>query len=112
MSKVYLPKCDESVADGSNGTTNGGASADEEAKFNFSYVECLLFAFHTLMRHHHGEFLSGEEPSSKERLRDLRQRLQYFAKGTQNYIKELRNTLGSSTPVSKQDEDVMWYVTK
>ena len=101
-----MPKSDEATT----ATDNRNGGDEEEAKFNFSYVECLLFAFHTLMRHHHAEFLSVDEPACKERLRDLRLRLQYFAKGTQNYIKELRNTLGSSTLANKQDEDVRSFI--
>lgn len=62
---------------------------EEQAKFNFSYVECLLYAFHVLAKFDQSFFFF----ENKERLKDFRLRLQYFAKGTQNYIKELRNTL-------------------
>jgi len=42
-----------------------------------------MFAFHALGRYH-PEFLSADE--NKERLKDFRLRLGYFARGTQNYI--------------------------
>ncbi len=64
--------------------------SNDEAKFNFSFVECLMFSFHSLGRHFQ-EFLTDD--GEKERLKDFRIRLQYFATGTQNYIKELRNTI-------------------
>lgn len=54
-----------------------------------------MYSFHELGKFK-PEFLSGDE--SKERLKDFRVRLQYFATGTQNYIKELKNT------VSKDDQ--------
>lgn len=79
---------------------------NSEAKFNFSYVECLLLSFHHVARHNQ-EFLSAE--SNKERLKDLRLRLQYFAKGTQNYIKELRNLLFKAGNANKDDEEVYLY---
>ena len=77
--------------------------ADNETKFNFSFVECLMFSFHALGRHCQ-EFLTHD--SEKERLKDFRIRLQYFATGTQNYIKELRNTIlinNDSQEVRKRD---------
>ena len=61
-----------------------------------------MYAFHVLARYH-PEFLSSEK--NKDRLKDFRLRLQYFAKGTQNYIKELRNTLSNSDS-NKENEEV------
>jgi hypothetical protein len=77
----------------------------EDDKFNFSYVECLLFAFHMIVKAQ-PEYLSG--PEAKDKLRDFRLRLQYFAIGTQNYIKELRNSLGSGA--TKEEEQVNFLV--
>jgi hypothetical protein len=73
---------------------------EADLKFNFSYVECLMFAFHVLGRYH-AEFLSADE--NKDRLKDFRHRLQYFAKGTQNYIKELRNSLSNTSITAKEN---------
>ena len=82
---------------------DGELHEEDELKFNFSYVECLMFAFHLLGRFH-PEFLAADE--NKERLKDFRLRLQYFAKGTQNYIKELRNSLSNTSITSKENEEV------
>jgi hypothetical protein len=76
-------------------------------KFNFSYVECLMFSFHILGRFHQ-EFLSSE--NNKERLKDFRLRLQYFAKGTQNYIKELKNSLKDISTINKENEEVFYFI--
>ena len=76
---------------------------EEEAKFNFSYVECLMYAFHQIAKFH-PSFLLTEE--NKEKLKDFRHRLQYFAKGTQNYIKELRNSISNSPITNKENEEV------
>ena len=82
--------------------TENQETDQQEAKFNFSYVECLMYAFHILARYNQ-DFLSSEK--NKERLKDFRLRLQYFAKGTQNYIKELRHTLSNSDN-NKENEEV------
>ncbi len=81
---------------------NDQEQREQEAKFNFSYVECLLYSFHLLAKFQ-ATFLTSDE--NKERLRDFRIRLQYFAKGTQNYIKELRNTLNGNIN-QKENEEV------
>ena len=106
----YLPKppvdTDESSAEAAAVSVESGGGS-EDAKFNFSYVECLLLAFHALAKCN-AEFLAtSDDESSRERLRDLRLRLTYFAKGTQNYIKELRNLLlATSSPLnSKPNEE-------
>ncbi|RNA30903.1 apoptosis inhibitor 5 isoform X2 [Brachionus plicatilis] len=74
----------------------------EHVRFNFSYVECLIYTFHVLARSKQ-EFLSADQ--NKDKLKDFRLRLQYFAKGTKNYIKELRNTLINSSLNAKTDAD-------
>ncbi len=88
----YLPKPNEALE-----------SPEEDVKFNFSYVECLMFAFHTLGRYH-PEFLAADE--NKERLKDFRLRLGYFARGTQNYIKELRSAVINTSENTKDNEEV------
>ena len=97
--KEYLPKparLEEAEQQAENVNNNAG-----EAKFNFSYVECLLLSFHAITKFSQ-EFLTGDE--NKERLKDFRIRLQYFGKGTQNYIKELRNLLAKSDPSSRNEQ--------
>jgi hypothetical protein len=85
----YLPKPNE-------------AETDEDIKFNFSCVECLMYSFHVLGRFH-PEFLAAEE--NKERLKDFRLRLGYFARGTQNYIKELRSAVTNTAVTIKENEE-------
>lgn len=45
--------------------------SNDETKFNFSFVECLMYAFHALGRHAQ-DFLTDE--NEKERLKDFRLR--------------------------------------
>jgi len=85
---------------------NDQEQREQEAKFNFSYVECLLHSFHSLAKFQPAFLISDE---NKERLRDFRMRLQYFAKGTQNYIKELKNTLNGNTN-QKENEEVDSFI--
>lgn len=75
--------------------------ASEETKYSFSYVECLLYSFHVLAKYN-PEFLATDE--NKERLKDFRFRLQYLAKSSQNYIKEIRNTLSVANGVKENEE--------
>lgn len=82
---------------------NDGLSANEQPKFDFSFVECLMFAFHQIARKSPG-FLTDE--ANAERLKDFRLRLQYFARGVQVYIKQLRQALqGKTGDVLKTDEN-------
>lgn len=75
----------------------------QEPKFQFSYVECLMYLFHQLGRKY-PEFLTDE--SNAERLKDFRLRLQYFARGVQIYIKQLRQDLqGKTGDALKTDEN-------
>lgn len=48
------------------------AEEAEQPKLEFSVVECLLFAFHQLVKDRHIDFLTADEHS--ERLKDFRQR--------------------------------------
>ncbi|ESO91609.1 hypothetical protein LOTGIDRAFT_191299, partial [Lottia gigantea] len=82
---------------------NDATVANEQPKLEFSYVECLMFAFHQLGAKCPG-FLADEE--NAERLKDFRLRLQYFARGVQVYIKQLRAALQGKTGDSlKSDEN-------
>lgn len=96
----YLPKPEFD----SGGNTVANATKTEDEKFNFSYVECLLYAFHAVVRHHDA-YLTAHDEVSRERAREFRLRLQYFAKGTQNYIKELRNSLLTASIANNQSEE-------
>ena len=62
-----------------------------------------MYSFHVLARQQ-TDFLCGDE--NKERLKEFRLRLQYFAKGTQNYIKELRNSISNTSITAKENEEV------
>ncbi|KAL4225441.1 Apoptosis inhibitor 5 [Mactra antiquata] len=73
-----------------------------EPKLQFSYVECLMYTFHQFGRKY-PDFLTLEQ--SAERLKDFRLRLQYFARGVQIYIKQLRLDLqGRTGDALKSDE--------
>lgn len=75
---------------------------NSEPKLQFSYVECLIFAFHQLAKKN-PEFLT--ETTAAERLRDFRLRLQYFAQGCQVYIKQLKLSLQGKTGPALQEEE-------
>jgi len=72
-----------------------------DLKLNFSYVECLMFTFHGLGKQC-PEFLTEE--ASAERLRVFRIRLQYFARGLNVYIKQLKIAL-TEKQGKKEDEE-------
>uniref|UniRef100_A0A8C5DI54 Apoptosis inhibitor 5 n=1 Tax=Gouania willdenowi TaxID=441366 RepID=A0A8C5DI54_GOUWI len=81
---------------------NGENSTSEEPKLQFSYVECLLFGFHQLGRKL-PDFLLDKVDA--ERLKDFKIRLQYFARGLQVYIRQLRVALqGKSGDALKTEE--------
>jgi len=75
---------------------------NSEPKLQFSYVECLIFAFHQLAKKN-PEFLT--DTTAAERLKDFRLRLQYFAQGCQVYIKQLRLSLQGKTGPALQEEE-------
>ncbi|TNN41796.1 Apoptosis inhibitor 5 [Liparis tanakae] len=82
---------------------DGESAASEEPKLQFSYVECLLFSFHQLGKKL-PDFLL--EKVDAERLKDFKIRLQYFARGLQVYIRQLRVALqGKSGDALKTDEN-------
>ncbi|XP_056272451.1 apoptosis inhibitor 5 [Pseudoliparis swirei] len=82
---------------------DGESAATEEPKLQFSYVECLLFSFHQLGKKL-PDFLL--EKVDAERLKDFKTRLQYFARGLQVYIRQLRVALqGKSGDALKTDEN-------
>ncbi|XP_013381640.1 apoptosis inhibitor 5-like [Lingula anatina] len=80
----------------------------EQPKLEFSYVESLMFAFHQIARKE-PQFLTGEE--NAERLKDFRLRLQYFARGIQVYIKQLRMALQGKTGEALKTEESKLKVT-
>ncbi|KAK7491464.1 hypothetical protein BaRGS_00017293 [Batillaria attramentaria] len=82
---------------------NEELSATEEPKLKFSFVECLMFAFHQIARRC-PQFLADE--ANAERLKDFKLRLQYFARGVQVYIKQLRAALqGKSGDALRTEEN-------
>lgn len=81
---------------------NGENSASEEPKLQFSYVECLLFSFHQLGKKL-PDFLVDKVDA--ERLKDFKIRLQYFARGLQVYIRQLRMALQGKTGDALKTEE-------
>lgn len=70
-----------------------------EPRLEFSYVECLMYAFHKLLKQCPDFF------SDAERLKDFKIRLQYFARGIQGYIKKLREALTGKTAEELKSDD-------
>ncbi|XP_069761959.1 apoptosis inhibitor 5 isoform X2 [Narcine bancroftii] len=81
---------------------NGENAGNEEPKLQFSYVECLLFGFHQLGKKH-PDFLTAK--LNTERLKDFKIRLQYFARGLQVYIRQLRLALQGKTGEALKTEE-------
>ncbi|GAA6215281.1 apoptosis inhibitor 5 [Lates japonicus] len=81
---------------------NGENSASEEPKLQFSYVECLLYGFHQLGKKL-PDFLLDKVDA--ERLKDFKIRLQYFARGLQVYIRQLRVALQGKTGDALKTEE-------
>ncbi|XP_041853546.1 apoptosis inhibitor 5 [Melanotaenia boesemani] len=81
---------------------NGENSASEEPKLQFSYVECLLFSFHQMGKKL-PDFLLDKVDA--ERLKDFKIRLQYFARGLQVYIRQLRVALQGKTGDALKTEE-------
>lgn len=82
---------------------NGENAGNEEPKLQFSYVECLLYSFHQLGRKL-PDFLTAK--LNAEKLKDFKIRLQYFARGLQVYIRQLRLALqGKTGEALKTDEN-------
>ncbi|TRY54831.1 hypothetical protein DNTS_001798 [Danionella cerebrum] len=82
---------------------NGENTASDEPKLQFSYVECLLFGFHQLGKKL-PDFLIDKV--SAEKLKDFKIRLQFFARGLQVYIRQLRVALqGKTGDALKTDEN-------
>ncbi|KAM8860925.1 apoptosis inhibitor 5 [Synchiropus picturatus] len=81
---------------------NGDNSTNEEPKLQFSYVECLLFSFHQLGKKL-PDFLIDKVDA--EQLKDFKIRLQYFARGLQVYIRQLRVALQGKTGDALKTEE-------
>jgi len=77
-----------------------GSVLHEVSTLEFTKVECLMFAFHTVGRQAE-TFLKSDE----ERLKDFRSRLQYLARGVQGYIKKLKEFL-AKPPAGTKPEDL------
>ncbi|KAF3706210.1 Apoptosis inhibitor 5 [Channa argus] len=91
----YMPLPPDEVENGEN-------SANEEPKLQFSYVECLLFSFHQLGKKL-PDFLLDKVDA--ERLKDFKIKLQYFARGLQVYIRQLRVALQGKTGDALKTEE-------
>jgi len=60
----YLPKPLEDSTAAAVVVVVDQLQQQEDAKFNFSYVECLMFAFHTLVKYQPA-FLNGTEEKKR-----------------------------------------------
>ncbi|PSN40191.1 Apoptosis inhibitor 5 [Blattella germanica] len=74
--------------------------SQDEPRLEFSYVECLMYAFHRL-----GRQCPESLTKDPDRLKDFRFRLQYFARGIQGYIKKLREALQGKTAEELKTEE-------
>uniref|UniRef100_A0A2I3H8Y5 Apoptosis inhibitor 5 n=1 Tax=Nomascus leucogenys TaxID=61853 RepID=A0A2I3H8Y5_NOMLE len=90
----YMPLPPEEAENGENG-------GDEEPKLQFSYVECLLYSFHQLGQKL-PDFLTAKLNAKK--LKDFKIRLQYFARGLQVYIRQLRLALQGETGENRREQ--------
>lgn len=78
------------------------SSRPDEPNLQFTHIECLMYIFIQLLKHN-TEFLSS--PDNAQRLKDLKARLQFLARGVQNGIKTFRESLvGSKTKEVKAEE--------
>lgn len=68
-----------------------GKSGEPEEDFQFTYIEGLLFALHAFGKKSPDAFV--EDVGGAERFREFKRRLQYLARGCQNYIKRLQEAL-------------------
>ncbi|XP_018608265.2 apoptosis inhibitor 5-like isoform X2 [Scleropages formosus] len=84
------------------GADNGNVAVDKEPKLQFSCVECLLFSFHQLGKKK-PDFLIHKV--NTEQLKDFKIRLQYFARGLQVYIRQLRADLQGKTGDALKTEE-------
>lgn len=81
------------------------AESVEEPTLQLTHVESLLYAFHQITKHN-PEFLTSDEG----RLKDFRLRLQFLARGVQNYIKKLKDSLASSGGKPESEENKLKYI--
>uniref|UniRef100_A0A8C6U0U7 Apoptosis inhibitor 5 n=1 Tax=Neogobius melanostomus TaxID=47308 RepID=A0A8C6U0U7_9GOBI len=81
---------------------NGEKESSEEPKLQFSSVECLLYSFHQLGKKLPDFLLDKVD---QEKLKDFKIRLQYFARGLQVYIRQLRVALQGKTGDALKTEE-------
>lgn len=75
-----------------------GASVVED-DFQFTYIESLLFTLHAFGRKNKETFV--DDIGGVESMRAFKQRLQYLARGCQNYIKSLQDALKQVPPTEQ-----------
>lgn len=76
-----------------------GAGDAVEPNLQFTHIESLLFAFHQLGKH------NADVLSDDAKLKDLKLRLQYLARGVQNYTKKLKESLSGLKKAALQEEE-------
>ncbi|PIK37761.1 putative apoptosis inhibitor 5 [Apostichopus japonicus] len=96
--QVYMPLPPPGTEDDTEQTQEN----EEDPQLQFSVVECLMHAFHCLVRKQ-PDFLAAEE--NADRLKDFRIRLQYFARGVQSSMKQLRLALKGKAGAQLKTEE-------
>ncbi|UJR30970.1 hypothetical protein I4U23_018482 [Adineta vaga] len=90
---TFLPEPSvESETAGANETT---------PHFQFSFIECLMYALHQLSRKY-PDFLIAEE--NEEHVKDFRLRLRYLYRGASSYTTQLKSCLNEKVEGDEQDE--------
>ncbi|XP_043223008.1 apoptosis inhibitor 5-like isoform X2 [Amphibalanus amphitrite] len=79
-------------------TEENGAVGDPPS-LEFSHIECLMFTLHQLARR-----VPSWLTDDADRLKEFRLRLQYLARGTQAYIKSLREALKDADLKSEENK--------
>lgn len=86
--------------------TEAATSDTATPDFQFSFIECLMYALHQLSRKY-PDFLIAEE--NEERVKDFRLRLRYLYRGASSYTTQLKSTLNGKTEGDEQDEQVISF---
>jgi len=95
----YLPEVPTS-------SDESGAADSEARAVEFTKVECLLFAFHTVGQ------MSSFPDKNPELFKELKTRLQHFALGIQGYMRKLRENLAGKSGGSSASSSSPEYKVK
>jgi len=79
----------------------GLSEEQEEPSLLLTHVECLMYTFHSLGKCN-PEFMSK---LNEDIMKEFKLKLQYLARGIQNYIKKLKESLSASKTHERAKED-------